>query len=98
MPCAQLHLFALPQYESPYARSTLMRNPMQALDILSRKRAADRRKQVARFSVRLVCTLLITVTLFDLLNQEGVLARIYFFLGGNTWPLAGNCVLLCAQT
>ncbi|CAH0442760.1 hypothetical protein ACQUJT_14865 [Ralstonia pseudosolanacearum] len=71
---------------------------MQALDILSRKRAADRRKQVARISIRFVCTLLIAVTLFDLLNQEGVFARIYFFLGGNTWPLAEHCVLLCDRT
>ncbi|QUP56460.1 hypothetical protein GO998_22500 (plasmid) [Ralstonia syzygii] len=71
---------------------------MQALDALSRKRATDRRKQVARIAIRLVCTLLVTVTLFDLLNQEGVLARIYFFLGGNTWPLVGSCVLLCDRT
>ncbi|MDB0512092.1 hypothetical protein LBW60_01895 [Ralstonia solanacearum] len=71
---------------------------MQALDIFSRKRAADRRRQAARITVRLVCTLLMTIVLFDLLNQAGVLARIYFFLGGNTWPLSESCILLCDET
>ncbi|AMP75819.1 hypothetical protein [Ralstonia solanacearum] len=70
---------------------------MQALDIFSRKRAADRRRQAARITIRLVCTLLLTVILFDLLNQAGVLARIYFFLGGNTWPLSESCILLCDE-
>ncbi len=71
---------------------------MQTLDILSRKRTADHRKQMARITIQLVCALLVTVTLFDLLNQEGVFARIYFFLGGNTWPLAKSCILLCNRT
>ncbi|ALF90827.1 MULTISPECIES: hypothetical protein [Ralstonia solanacearum species complex] len=70
---------------------------MQALDIFSRKRAADRRRQTARITIRLVCTLLVTIVLFDLLNQAGVLARIYFFLGGSAWPLSESCILLCDE-